>query len=108
MSIEVKSSTMIRLVIVLLYCFLFPLSGLGVSGLPRPSGPYAIGRVTFAWSDPSRLEVMPGNHGEHREVLVHIYYPADPNAHGPDPWGTPKSGHLGSPENRPFRDQSGR
>ncbi len=72
-----------RLVSALLCLFFFPpVSGLADSGLPYPSGPYAIGRVTFAWTDPSRLETMPGNHGENRELLVHIYYPRDASAQG--------------------------
>ena len=76
---------MVRLLLALMYFLLLALpDGVAALDIPRPSGPYSIGRVTFAWSDRSRLETMSGNQGEHRELLVHIYYPADASAHGPE------------------------
>jgi pimeloyl-ACP methyl ester carboxylesterase len=50
------------------------------AGLPSPTGPFAIGRVTVHWIDPSRIEpfsVKP------RELMVDIWYPTDSAAGAP-------------------------
>jgi len=52
---------------------------------PQPTGPYAIGTLTYHWIDPARLEVF-GTHLQGRqrprELMVQIWYPAatDPTA----------------------------
>lgn len=71
--------------------------GLGVLGLmvavilpimlpvfrfPKPSGPYAIGTVTYHWVDADRPEVFSIDPNAQRELMVQIWYPAkrDPSA----------------------------
>ena len=53
-----------------------------VSGLalPAPTGPYAVGRTVYHWTDPSRGETSAARAGEHREVQVWVWYPAAPAA----------------------------
>jgi pimeloyl-ACP methyl ester carboxylesterase len=51
----------------------------GIASLPPPSGPFAIGKVTVLWTDPSRIEPLEPNH-KSRELMVDIWYPADPSA----------------------------
>jgi len=65
--------------------------GLGVLGLtistvlpivlpvfhfPRPSGPYAIGTVTYHWVDTGRPEIFTADPNARRELMVQIWYPA--------------------------------
>ena len=45
--------------------------------LPRPTGPYAIGTVTYHWIDASRPEVFGKSPRAARELMVQIWYPAD-------------------------------
>lgn len=44
--------------------------------LPMPSGPYAIGRVLYDWTDYARPEIYSNQVGAHRELLVWVWYPA--------------------------------
>lgn len=44
---------------------------------PRPSGPYAIGTLTYHWVDEARPEVFTAAPDDHRELLVQIWYPAE-------------------------------
>ena len=46
------------------------------SPLPAPTGPYAVGRTSFDWTDKSRADA--GNPSGHREIVVWIWYPASP------------------------------
>src|SRR5881296_1207699 len=46
----------------------------GPGGLPSPTGPFAIGRVTVHWIDPSRIEPFSA---KPRELMIDIWYPAD-------------------------------
>jgi predicted dienelactone hydrolase len=53
---------------------------------PRPTGPYAIGTLTYHWVDPSRREVFSADPNARRELMAQIWYPArvDPAApHAP-------------------------
>ena len=50
--------------------------------LPSPTGPFNIARITLAWKDESRLELLSPNH-DRREIVVHIWYPAEKNAGPP-------------------------
>jgi hypothetical protein len=65
--------------------------GLGVLGLvvsialpivlpvfhfPKPSGPYAIGTMTYHWVDTSRPELFTTDPNDHRELMVQVWYPA--------------------------------
>jgi hypothetical protein len=51
--------------------------------LPALTGEFAIGRSVFDWTDPSRLETQSGKAGEHRELLVYLFYPIDKSTAGP-------------------------
>jgi len=50
--------------------------------LPPPTGAYGIGRVSFHWIDSSRSEAMSKDPQARRELMVHLYYPAQPNSKG--------------------------
>lgn len=60
--------------------------------LPEPGGPYAIGTMTFQWTDASRTEAYnpepdPGNPADQREVMVQLWYPALPeDGQSTAPW----------------------
>ena len=49
-----------------------------VVDLPRPTGPFAVGRVSYDWVDPARLEVLSKVPNTSREIMVYIWYPAGP------------------------------
>lgn len=55
--------------------FIFP-----VFSLPKPSGPYAIGTLTYPLVDPSRPEYFTPNPKDHRQLLMQIWYPAEANS----------------------------
>ncbi len=42
-----------------------------------PSGPYAVGTATYAWTDSTREELYTPAGGDLREVAVQVWYPAD-------------------------------
>lgn len=46
--------------------------------LPRPSGPYPVGRVVYDWIDRDRQETLGGPAGAPREIGAWIWYPASP------------------------------
>lgn len=46
--------------------------------LPRPTGPYEVGRTIFQWVDTSRPEVLTEDPGDFREVMAWVWYPAEP------------------------------
>ena len=52
---------------------------LPVFHFPHPTGPYAIGTLTYHWVDVNRPEVFTSDPNDHREVMVQIWYPAKPN-----------------------------
>jgi hypothetical protein len=62
--------------------------------LPTLTGPFAVGRVTYAWSDPAHDDPMAPQPGTKRELAVWIWYPADsgqssqPLDYLPTPWRT--------------------
>jgi hypothetical protein len=43
---------------------------------PRPTGPYAIGTRVYSWIDETRPEPFTADRGDHREVVVQIWYPS--------------------------------
>jgi pimeloyl-ACP methyl ester carboxylesterase len=72
--------------------------GLGVLGLvistalpiifpvfrfPNPTGPYAIGTVTYHWVDADRPEVFTADPDDRRELVVQIWYPAKADSSSP-------------------------
>jgi hypothetical protein len=50
---------------------------------PRPSGPYAIGTLTYHWVDAARPEVFTADPNDHRELMVQVWYPAQANPSAP-------------------------
>jgi len=44
--------------------------------LPKPTGPYAVGRTLFDWKDPKRDAPYSTAIGKHRELMVWLWYPA--------------------------------
>jgi predicted dienelactone hydrolase len=50
--------------------------------LPHPTGPYAIGTLTYHWVDAARPEVFTADPNDRCELMVQIWYPAkaDPSA----------------------------
>lgn len=46
--------------------------------LPKPSGPYAVGRSLFDWTDRSREDPYSSSIGKYRELMVWLWYPAAP------------------------------
>jgi predicted dienelactone hydrolase len=51
---------------------------LPVPVLPTPPGPYAIGSVIYDWTDASRAETYSSDPNAKREIMVQIWYPAQP------------------------------
>jgi predicted dienelactone hydrolase len=63
--------------------------------LPIPTGPFAVGRTTSAWSDTTQLDPMAPQPGTKRELFAWIWYPAAPpqpsqtvDEYLPAPWRT--------------------
>jgi pimeloyl-ACP methyl ester carboxylesterase len=50
----------------------------GVVNMPAPSGPFAVGRTTYDWTDPARPETLAKGPKTAREILVDVWYPAAP------------------------------
>ncbi|MBX3415196.1 MAG: hypothetical protein KF708_21100 [Pirellulales bacterium] len=50
--------------------------------LPAPTGPHKPGRTSFHWQDDARDELETAAPLDKRELMVHLYYPADPAATG--------------------------
>jgi predicted dienelactone hydrolase len=44
---------------------------------PAPTGPYAVGTLTFDWVDPARPEVYSPVPGARRRIMVQAWYPAE-------------------------------
>ena len=60
---------------------------LPVPHLPDPGGPYAIGTTTYHLEDINRPEIFGESPGGNRELMLQIWYPADPGtAEEPAPW----------------------
>jgi len=63
--------------------------------LPTPTGPFAVGRTTYAWSDAAQADALAPQPGTKRELLAWIWYPAAPRQPSqtlddylPAPWRT--------------------
>ena len=50
--------------------------------LPAPTGPHKTGRMSFHWKDDARAELETSAPDDKRELMVHLFYPADSNASG--------------------------
>src|SRR5215831_8148967 len=53
-----------------------------IVALPPATGRFAVGKVTVHWADESRIEPLSPTH-ESRELMVDIWYPADPSNAAP-------------------------
>jgi predicted dienelactone hydrolase len=67
----------------------------GGPSLPKPTGDYPIGRITYHLADLSRNDER-GSHKDHkREFMVHVWYPAQAGVKGrPAPWLPPEWARL--------------
>jgi dienelactone hydrolase len=70
--------------------------------LPTPSGPFAVGRVMYDWSDAATPDLIAPQPGTKRQVLAWIWYPAAPQQMSkaraeylPAPWRTAIERHSG-------------
>ncbi len=70
--------------------------------LPRPTGPFAVGRTTYVWSDAAQAELMAPKAGTRRELFAWIWYPAAPRQsfqtaddYLPAPWRTAVEHQMG-------------
>jgi predicted dienelactone hydrolase len=50
---------------------------------PPPTGPFAIGTLTYRWVDTARSEAFVADPRARRELMVQIWYPAQAQATGP-------------------------
>ena len=44
---------------------------------PHPSGPYAMGTLTYHWVDASRADIFTADPNARRELMAQVWYPAD-------------------------------
>lgn len=65
-------------ILVLIIAAALPLL-LPVFHFPKPTGPYAIGTLTYHWVDMSRPEFFTPDPNDHRELMVQVWYPAQPD-----------------------------
>ena len=49
---------------------------LPVFHFPKPTGPYAIGTLTYHWVDTSRPELFTPDPNDHRQLMAQVWYPA--------------------------------
>ena len=42
---------------------------------PQPTGPYGVGTRVYSWTDPTRPEPFTADPGDHRELVVQLWYP---------------------------------
>jgi hypothetical protein len=54
-------------------------AGSATNPLPLPTGPYPVGRVSYDWVDTARAEIYAANPDERRELVVFLWYPAQPD-----------------------------
>ena len=54
-----------------------------VFGFPQPGGYYAIGTVTYHWTDAARPEIFVADPDARRELMVQIWYPASGGGSSP-------------------------
>ena len=50
--------------------------------LPKPSGPFAVGRTTFHWTDPGHADEFAPVAGTPRELVAWVWYRRRPEAAG--------------------------
>lgn len=47
--------------------------------LPPPTGKYGVSRIGYDWTDKSRVDPTARIPGDHREIMVYLWYPTDKN-----------------------------
>ncbi len=62
--------------------------------LPRPTGAFGIGRVTYHWVDSSRAEFLDPHAASRRELMVDVWYPAGRGVGRPRAPYLPDLAHL--------------
>lgn len=50
--------------------------------LPAPTGPFAVGRAIYDWTDSATVDTLAPSPMTKRELLIWIWYPADPRQSG--------------------------
>jgi predicted dienelactone hydrolase len=73
LSIIAKGLGLLLLAIAFVLPLLFP-----IFRFPRPSGPHQVGTLTYHWVDAAREETFTDDQADHRELMVQIWYPAEP------------------------------
>jgi predicted dienelactone hydrolase len=69
--------------------------------LPRPTGPFAVGRLATTWVDTARMDPFAPTPPRHRELVVWIWYPAESSDRArtaeylPAPWRRALAEHSG-------------
>src|SRR5205823_14613342 len=59
--------------------------------LPKPSGPFAVGRVVSDWRDATTVDALSPVAGTKRELLAWIWYPAAPaSSAAAEPYNPPE------------------
>lgn len=58
---------------------LLVLSALFQLDFPRPTGPHAVGRTTWRWTDDGRPEPMTDDPADKRQIVAEVWYPAAAN-----------------------------
>lgn len=51
---------------------------------PKPSGPYAVGTVSYDWVDAGRPEIFTPKQDDRRELMVQVWYPAQKARFAPE------------------------
>jgi hypothetical protein len=72
--------------------------------LPAPTGPHAVGRTSFHWVDHARGELDTADPDDVRELMVHLFYPAEIGSDAPRAVYVPDA----DPMLGPFTAQHGR
>ncbi len=55
---------------------------LPVFNFRKPTGPYAVGTLTYHWTDSSRPEIFTSDPNDRRELMAQVWYPARADAEG--------------------------
>jgi hypothetical protein len=68
--------------VVLVVAFACRAGQAGTELLPAPTGPHPTGRMSFHWIDSARAELETSAPNDKRELMMHVFYPAEANARG--------------------------
>ncbi len=63
--------------ITLAFCSIAGAQERGPITLPSPTGPFPVGHIGFQWVDDKRPEPMGKDRSSKRQILVHVWYPAE-------------------------------